>query len=466
MERTLWLDGLRGLASAGVLLYHSFMYDPAELLAWLFNSYWDDPPEDNRRFLQLPPFHLLLAGSSMVSLFMVISGYAISTSLLKSRDDGAGDYLLARRLSSAATRRVLRLYLPVALVMTINQILYFGNIYKFENEMPDSYFAGLKPLLSPWAHAKYLVWSVICSLDISNHGPDINLDRAARPDYANNLLQHLWTMPVELRGSCTVYLLILTMAFWQPQPRFLALAAVAAFWLYEGQWDLFAFIVGIIFTEKDLAADVEAYGELELPGDSPPTQQPFSRARAYVANITRNIKASSYVYHAQLTASVLLGTYLLSMCDIENVAPEYRWLLRFQSPNWDSPEMRSRCWITIGAVLVIYAINQSSLLQRPLSSKPVQYLGRISFPLYLIHPMVFNTMKTRIRSLLWVLLMHESFPGTVEASKRSIHLLGVAWGGALLFCIVASILLADLWERHIDRKCLGAARRFAKWVTH
>lgn len=456
MGRILWLDGLRGIASAIVVLYHSKVFEPKSLFGFLGNSYWDEPAEENRRFIQLPPIRLLLAGASMVCLFMVISGYAISLSLLRVRDDNlAGNIGFFRRLCSAATRRIFRIYLPSITIISITQFLYFCNVYQWEPPN-DEWLWGLKPLTAPWSHIKYMLWNVLHLLDISNHRPDINFVRN-RPDLATINYQ-LWTMPVEFRGSCAVYLLILALAFWRPQPRRLALVGVAIYWFYVGQWDLFAFVAGVFLAERHVASDnPEADGELALPCQSPETWKTISKS-------WRKLTESAYFNQVGTTASFIVGIYLLCMCHADTVSHEYRFLLAVQSPGWDHPEMLSRCWRSVGAVLTIYAISKSALLQRPLNSRPVQYLGKISFPLYLVHQTVYLIIKRPVRNILWLMATGTSYPDTIEASKHALAF-GVAWGGSVLVSIGIMVLVAELWNRFVDMKCMQLARRFEKWIT-
>ncbi|KAJ9490036.1 hypothetical protein VN97_g3225 [Penicillium thymicola] len=88
------------------------------------------------------------------------------------------------------------------------------------------------------------------------------------------------------------------------------------------------------------------------------------------------------------------------MCGADRLAREYQWLVVTQSPEWDNAEMMPRCWRSVGAVLTIYAISKSTLLRRPLNSRPLQYLGKISFPLYLVHPTIYLTLKWPVRDFL------------------------------------------------------------------
>ncbi|BCS22513.1 uncharacterized protein APUU_30738S [Aspergillus puulaauensis] len=467
MERTLWLDGLRGLASACVALCHAVVFDSPSTFGFLYRSYWAEAPE-SRHLIQLPPFRIIFAGSSMVSLFMVISGFAISIPLLKAREN-AGFF---RRLSSTATRRGFRLYLPALLSAALSHFLYFCNLFQLSSW--DDPWVGLpKPLTAPWSHMKYLLWSVIYLLDISNHH-QMNL-RHGRLD-PNPITVNLWTMPVEVRGSLTVYLLLLVLAFWNPQARYLALAGVAMYWFYMGQWDLFSFVSGLFLAEGYVASYyyTEADGELLLPGSS--CQQHSST----VTNFCRKLSKSAPFSCLREAIISTMAVFLLCMCEGETLPPEYQFLHVFApffpptQTTWggrDQAEIARRCWASVGAVLAIYVVRDTSSsptvalhLQRLLTSRPAQYLGRISFPLYLLHNPVYFIFKERVRVLLWRLLTWTSYPGTEEASRDAGLPFGVACAGAVLVCGVIMVFASDLWERTIDRRCLEIARRFEKRV--
>lgn len=121
MARTKWLDGLRGIAAAIVAFDHLFMSD-----IWHpFVSFWADPPDMNRHIVQLPPIRILFSAHAMVTLFMVISGYAISVGILK--DQNTPQFL--PKLSSAIVRRLFRIYLPVLVTASLAQFLYFFDLF-------------------------------------------------------------------------------------------------------------------------------------------------------------------------------------------------------------------------------------------------------------------------------------------------------------------------------------------------
>ncbi|KAJ5469037.1 hypothetical protein N7475_006789 [Penicillium sp. IBT 31633x] len=451
MERILWLDSLRGIASALVVIHHSKSSEPKSVVGFLTRSYWDEPPEENRRLIQLPPFRLMFNGPSMVALFMVISGYAISLPLLRCRDDiGASNAGFFRRLCSAATRRIFRIYLPSIAIIISSQLVYFCNVFPWETA--NDWLDGLKPLTAPWAHIQYVLSRVLHLLDISNHQVDINFDHN-RPDM-RTINYQLWTMPIEFRGSCVVYLLILTLSFWKPRPRYLALASVALYWFYMGHWDLFAFIAGVVLAERHVASETQTDGQLAL--SSSETQK---RTRLWI-----RLTKSLHLQQLRTSANFILGLYLLCMCGADRLSREYQWLAVLRSPQWDNDEMMPRCWRSVGAVLTIYAVSKSTLLQGPLNSQPLQYLGKISFPLYLVHPIIYLILKWLVRDFIWWVITQTTYPGTVEASKHALPF-SVTWIGTMIVLGVVMVVASELWNRFVDVKCLGLARIFEKWVS-
>lgn len=456
MGRILWLDSLRGIASALVVIHHSKSSEPKSIVGFLTRSYWDEPAEENHRLIQLPPFRLLFNGPSMVALFMVISGYAISLPLLRCREDvGASNVGFFRRLCSAATRRIFRIYLPSIAILFLSQLVYFCNVFPWK--AADDWLGGLKPLTAPWAHVQYVLSRIVHLLDISNHQVDINFDRN-RPDM-RTINYQLWTMPIEFRGSCAVYLLILTFSFWKPQPRYLALVGVAMYWFYMGHWDLFAFVAGILLAERHVASESGPDREIALSYSSSPLeiQEPITKA-------WNKFTEKIYLQRIGISVSFILGMYFLCMCGADRLAAEYRWLAVARSPEWDNAEMMPRCWRSVGAVLVIYAISKSALLQRPLNSRPLQYLGKISFPLYLVHPTVYLALKWPVRDFLWWAVTRTPYPGTIEASKHALSF-AMTWMGTMIVLGAVMVVASELWNRFVDMKCLVLARRFEKCVS-
>ncbi|KAJ6003280.1 hypothetical protein N7451_005827 [Penicillium sp. IBT 35674x] len=441
MGRTLWLDGLRGVAAAIVAIFHAKELEPDSIFGFLSRSFWDEPPN---RIAGLSSFHLSDCFLPAMQWYLCSWSYRATLFLFQSC------HIAIMELS-----------------FSTSWFLYFCNVYQVD--LPDDWVGGLKPLTAPWSHLRYVSWTLVHMMDISNHGADLNFTND-RPEL-DCLLMQLWTMAIEFRGSCIVYLLIMTSAFWRSQPRYLMLLGLAIYWFLNGHWDIFAFIIGLCFAESQVGPEeAEADGELALPCHTTKNKAASIRALINIGRkIIRDTTKSVKFRRIRTSASLVIGVYLLCISHIYSppsgfLAPEYRYLLAMQPSIWDNPEMAPRCWSTVGAVLVVYAIGQSKLLQRPLESQLGQYLGKISFPLYLVHLTVYWIFKPPFRNLIWWIEMGQAFPGTIEASQNGLAF-WVAWIGSILVSGVIMVALADLWGRFIDVKCLKIGKRFEKWAT-
>ncbi|PWY80582.1 hypothetical protein BO70DRAFT_429609 [Aspergillus heteromorphus CBS 117.55] len=353
--RTTYLDGLRGIAATIVTTNHFFM---GGLLDHAFRSYWASPPSANRHLIQLPPIRLLFAAHAMVPLFFVISGYAISINLLHARN--THPHTLLKSLSSSLTRRGLRIYLPVILLATLSQLIYYLGLYHWP--FADDIVWGRRPLTAPGFHLTYLLRYL---LDIVNvvqfhHNPGLN--------------GQLWTMPMEYRGSCVVYL-----------------------------------VVSLCF---------------------------------------------------------LFGLHLLCLGDDGSLTPGYQFLGYVQSPRWDDEwAILSKSWKSLGAVLLVYAVDCSPVLQRPLNARLSQYLGRISFSLYLVHQSVYHVARDPVRNMIWWMLAGSEYPVSMEEARMAGMPFVLSWVGTAVVVGALVLYVAGLWTRWVDVRCVRAARGVERWLT-
>lgn len=432
MDRTTWLDGLRGIAAAIVATDHYFM---GGVLDSAFLSFWADPPEENRRLIQLPPIRLLFAAHAMVPLFLVISGYAISINLLKLRKSNPADFV--RRLSSAVTRRIFRIYLPVFVITVISQLLYFCNIYNWT--FGDDALWGRKPWTAPWLHITFVFRYMIDNMNIINFQGNPGLNG------------QLWTMPLEFRGSLIVYITVLGLAFWRPQLRRIALALLTAYWFYFGLWDIFAFLSGLYLAEMRILSSNPTDDDYTLPfhGKAFPT----FNFKGIDPGMIRTIFCFTF------------GLWLVCLSDDGFLPPGYQFLKLVESSRWEGDwAIVSKIWKTTGSLLVVYAISKSSILQRPLDSRPVQYLGKISFSLYLVHQSVYHLVRDPILGVLWYVATREPYPGTSEASNHTAPF-AFTWLVGFVILSVINLYVADLFTKYVDERCVQIAKKFDRWLT-
>ncbi|RAL02630.1 acyltransferase family protein [Aspergillus ibericus CBS 121593] len=388
MERIQWIDGLRGIAAFIVAFNHFFCGD----LKTPFRSFWAEPAEGNRRIIQLPPFRLLWAMDAMVPVFMVISGYTIAHRLLQYRDNRPN--LFIDRLRSSIFRRPIRIYLPVLTLATCTQLLFYFGL--FESWYEERVAARIKPWESPVSHVVYLCEYVMDSLNL------------VQLQWNTNFNGHLWTMPLELRGSYVVYFTIFVQSIWRPLSRRWCLGLMLAYLVWYSQWDIFSFIAGL--------------GLAELHTSRRHTAVETHWTVSYIIRSTRH------------------------------------WA---QYDGW--VDVR-RVWHSIGAVAAFSVALESPHVQRLLASRIPQALGRLSFPIYLIHLSVYQIGIWPVRSRIWLLLEPRDYPSPEEEDQHMGALIRVfISGGTILGAVV--MVLAELYMRFLEPQFATATRVIEMWLV-
>jgi peptidoglycan/LPS O-acetylase OafA/YrhL len=433
MTRAIWLDGLRGIAAAIVATDHYFM---GAVLNAAFRSFWADPPEENRLLIQLPPFRLVFAAHAMVPLFFVISGYAISINFIGLRTSNNTEGFL-RRLSSAVTRRGLRIYLPVLCITVISQILFFFNLFQWTPG--DEVVMGRKPWTAPWSHVTFVVRYMVDNINI------IGIQ------YNGGLNGQLWTMALEFRGSCVVYVALLGLAFWKPRPRLWALGASMAYWFYFGYWDVMGFLAGYWLAELQVLSEL----------DTVSTETKYlSRLKLYIPVQARSVNFSAIRTYVMF----VVGIWLLCLSDDGALPPGYQFLQIAESSRWEGGWATvDKTWKTVGSVLVVSAISTTKQLQYPFNSKAVQYLGRISFSLYLIHQSIYHLASEPVKNALWYIATGGS-QSDAGAGDYKIAF-AFTWIGGYIILTAINLYAANLYTKFVDERCINLAKQFDQWVS-
>lgn len=209
------LDGLRGFACLFVFNNHysnNFSWAPLDS----YNG------EDRALFIQLPFIRLGWAGSFMVAIFFVISGYVLSVKPLKQMRSKQPDQQILQTLSSSIIRRGLRLYLPsladLFIVLVLAQIGAFDYSWQVLQEgasltaieFPPHLFPTLSEQLSDfWTEMLWLFrpfWGPIQT------GPGYDV--------------HLWTIPYEFGCSMVLFLVQCGVAPLRNTPRLIVTTSV------------------------------------------------------------------------------------------------------------------------------------------------------------------------------------------------------------------------------------------------
>lgn len=357
-KNTAYLDGLRGLAALLVYFYHhvSWYFGPTDdiINGWGANG--------NHYFFQLPFIRLLLTGGNAgVVIFFVLSGYVLSLSPLRQLRDGHVQQTY-RALISSVIRRPIRLYLPVIGV---------SGAFVIGLHLP----LGLAPQLA-WPAPKETLW-----LELKSWMYEVLI--ALQPSTKPDVLAHwfiydppVYTIPVELVGSCLIFSAVAISGHVSMRMRAVVYGLMYVALLLMYQWAMACFMAGILLAMNDL-------------------KEPVPTARMQLS-----ARAKKTLHHI----AFLSGWYLLCQTagmrdtQVSSDTPGW-WLLTQLIPPiyYDDPDKEYwRWWHVWGAFLVVYGVLRITWLQRFFASRPLKYLGKISFALYLVHGPIMWTLGDRI----------------------------------------------------------------------
>jgi peptidoglycan/LPS O-acetylase OafA/YrhL len=420
---TAYLDGMRGLAALFVFFCH-YSYQAFKIA----ESWGAD--ENHYHFWKLPFLRLWYQGPVAVCVFFVISGYALSyrpMKLIRSRSYND----LATTMSSLIFRRGIRLYLPTA----ISSLMVIGLLrigaYEWTREFANDR-TFMKNIVEPhparmedgYAQLQDWAWEMFKSFNVFTWDP-----AASRMAYD----VHLWTIPVEFRCSLYLFLVILGTARLQTKYRFLTVAVCSWFTYRYSRWELLLFFCGMLLAEMDHIRGAHVpQPELPTKEEAPKTTSPLDR-----------LKSAFWI-------SLSIGALYL-MCQPDaggDHTPGWIYLTSL-IPEWWSVE-KYRYWQSIGGVLFVLSVGHSPGWQRFFNTGVVQYFGKISYAIYLMHGPAMHTVGYHWEK--WAY----SMTGVEGHSYNAGFFLGS------LFVVPTVIWWADVFWRAVDVPTV----KFAKWFEN
>ncbi|HTJ91049.1 MAG TPA: acyltransferase [Acidocella sp.] len=381
-----YLDGLRGLAALQVVLLHYVMaFMPVLAMAGTVPWYPATMP-GWQAFLANTPFIFLINGYSAVYIFFLMSGFVLRAA-----------YERIDSFAIGVWRRLIRLWIP-----TVTAVIIAGLLLAFDY---NAHFAAAKISGSTkWLGALMLTKPTIAAV---THDALFNslllgyqrfsaLHRVIELQSLNNAFDApVWTLNIELVGS----LVCLVLSLIGQRNRSIRGILIVTFALFAGANQIFLFVIGFM-----------------LAGIYP-------RRVGWIGQCAGTLALISGVLLCRLTA---IGSVL--------------WLHKI----WFLGHTPGTFQFTnqIGAILVFVGVLNLPVVHNILATRVPQYLGRISFSLYLVH---FPIMATLGCSLF---VNTEPVLGVVGASFV-----------ALIVGLVVTLPAATLFERWIDRPAVRLSRR-------
>ena len=375
--RVLHLDGLRGFASLLVywhhhqLWYHSASRVTLELGFGFMGEY---------HLATFPGIRTFFTGGHFaVAVLFVISGYALASKplrLIQSRDQRG----LADHLASAIFRRWLRLYIPF--VCTTFIFMSLCHVLNVRNP-------GFQPLES-WAE-DVQAWSS------EFRRFSFVFDEGRSPWFSYN--DHLWSIPVEFKGSMIIYTTSLATSRLSVRPRLLSLGGLVLYHLYAVDgWYAALFIGGMLLCYFHLIEQHE-------------TQHGHHQATRY-QRLVNYVLLFGGLYLAGVphcTPAEYLGQnrgwYFLSLWKPEAMA----------DPKW--------FYLFFASISVVAAVSRIPHLRDILKSSLFQHLGRISYALYLVHGPILWTLGNYVYEFSGKIVLSGGWPLGLEPGFLLAHVI-------------------------------------------
>ncbi|KAH6662808.1 acyltransferase family-domain-containing protein [Halenospora varia] len=402
LHPTSYLDALRGVAALIVLNHHHFPYE-------------------NLWIVQQPLFRLLISGRGMVDVFFVISGYVLSYRMLKlMRTRQAGPLLDS--LASACFRRYIRLYLSAtAASFASMMLLRIG--WAAPCPRKDTFLQQL----GDWA---------LDQARFSN--PFVDLQGYWTPGmHSSKYLDVLWTIPVEFRGSLVLFFFCAASCKLSTRSRMLFcwfLISLCYYW---------AVVYPALFLGGFFLADLSFTRHPERLSPPLPTTILLSASTADNTPPGRTTKLSTKIFYI---TTIIFALFILGQPS--NGLSECPWpwpiLEKFIPPSFRGSGVWEHFWLSVGALLLVFALDSYPILQTPLNWNFCQYLGYCSFGIYVMHILV-----------VW------SFWRLILDPLRNQWLGGAMWTFApcLLINYAAVLWAADIFSR-VDAKVV----RLGRWI--
>ncbi|KAH8204684.1 hypothetical protein TruAng_001159 [Truncatella angustata] len=422
---TAYLDGVRGLAALFVFFCH-FFYTAFSIA----DGYGRDGA--NYIFWKLPFIRLLFSGPTMVCLFFVVSGYALSLKPLKQIRSRSFDGF-SNTMSSFIFRRAFRLFLPTAISTFMVVILLQLGVYEITREFAEdkNFVRGvvethpLQAYTLNWQlwHWAWEMFDFVHVWGWEKFGGSTMYD------------VHLWTIPVEYRCSMMLFLVMFGLARVRTGIRFACLAGIMWFCLRNDRWEVVLFLAGMGLAELDIIRGAH--------NPPPQAQPPTSPILPFDEKPTLKARDPRGLFWIALSIPAL---YLMSEPDLGTEGVPGWQFLGSLIPEYFSD--RYRFWQIWGSILFIFCVARSPAWQSVFNTSFVQYFGRISYSLYLMHGPVLHTAGFMIEKWAW------SITGTEgSAYPRGFFL-------AAIFNIPLVIWAADVFCRAVDVPTV----KFSRWI--
>jgi peptidoglycan/LPS O-acetylase OafA/YrhL len=360
----------------------------------------------------------------MVSVFWVLSGISLSLKPLQLARSQHWEKFFDTMFSSIF-RRALRLYMPVFFVQCCVITAACLGLYNHASTLSKDWpFAG--------TNEKQFVVYDTNSEQIQDWLKTMwkfaNPFKPMRPLYD----VHLWTIPLEFRNSIVLFTTLIAYAKLKPRVRIGLTAALYTYCVLVEEGDVGLFIAGMGLAEYLLIREENAK---HLPTSEKTQERQDARPKAIWIGV------------------LYVGLHLLSWpAHKYETSPGYITIHNLFKSFFRSTELT---FGRMGAAIFLFALCGSEWLRKPFQTSLAIYLGKISFPLYIVHGPINHIFGTSLVEFFWRFTGNDTLTG---------YEMGVV--ASFLCCTVVVVWLADLLMTLIDTPSVRFGRALQTRWSH
>ncbi|EMD97218.1 hypothetical protein COCC4DRAFT_41107 [Bipolaris maydis ATCC 48331] len=406
--------GLRGIASFMVVCGH---------LCTAFVPWLHQPATDTKtapHLFQLPFFRLAVGGRSAVAIFFLVTGYVNSIGAIsKSR---AGNYEAAfHGIARSALARSGRLILPTMVATTISWLLAQTNAYHMTKHVDAQW------IRQGWHRQEPSLWMALKSLFKAQTETWV----VGWDEYDGTQ----WTLHLFLEGAFIVYTTMFATVLVRPKARFLIYAVLYAYFWQVGKELIIGSIKGLNIVTGMFLAELHNHfkdsATSVLPAPIPAMMIVFGMFMAgFPQDSFENTRWSE-------TMATIMHTLTSEKTDIR------------------------RYWDHLGAATILMGVFFSKNARKVLTSPVFNFLGRVSFPVYLIHNTLIKTVLT------WMIYL----PSAMNPPKNEKGEMQDLQRGSIPHILIAIAIFyyilyrcASLWVKYVDPICANLTNAATKWA--
>lgn len=357
LRPTAWLDGLRGFAAFLVYLHHHQLWAHGAAGNEVFENAFGY--QGKHYFAALPMVRTAFSGGHFaVTIFFVISGYVLSVKSM-GLIHRAQTSTITDVIGSALFRRWLRLYIPIIAITFL--WMCFRHATHMWMDLPalkSSFGEEVGHWYATFKNYSFVFSSNVLPFAISYHA-------------------HTWTIPLEFQGSIVVYTALPALARCTKNARLWCEVGLIFYFLYivDG-YHCALFTAGILLCDLDLLAQAD-----QLP-----------RFLSALAHFKEFVFFHLFVVAMYLSGVPSFDTHETDRESLLSKSPGWRWLSHLKPQAVFDAKWFYLFW---AAVFTVASVPRLPWLKRFFETRICQYLGRVSFALYLVHWLVIHLIGDR-----------------------------------------------------------------------